>query len=103
MRYAKEGIPFIVGGLILALGAVLLGYRYGGAWWVLALVIVAVAMWVPYYFRDPERTGDRDVRRTAGTFLNAVRAASSEQSAIRVQPGERTSAGTPVIAELRAA
>ena len=59
MRYAKEGIPFIVGGLILALGAVLLGYRYGGVWWLLALVIVAVAIWVPYFFRDPERAGDR--------------------------------------------
>jgi phosphatidylserine decarboxylase len=59
VRYAKEGIPFIVGGLILALGAVLLGVRFGGGWWILAVVLIAIAIWVPYFFRDPERTGDR--------------------------------------------
>lgn len=59
MRYAKEGIPFILGGLVLAVAALFAAYRFGGLWWILAVVVVAVALWVPYFFRDPERTGDR--------------------------------------------
>ena len=59
MRYAKEGIPFILGGLVLAVAALFAAYRFGGLWWILAIVLLAIAVWVPYFFRDPERTGDR--------------------------------------------
>lgn len=59
MRYAKEGIPFILGGLVLAVAALYAAYRFGGLWWILAVAVVAVALWVPYFFRDPERSGDR--------------------------------------------
>ena len=59
MRYAKEGIPFIFGGLVLAVAALFAAVSWGGLWWVLAVAIVAVALWVPYFFRDPERSGDR--------------------------------------------
>jgi phosphatidylserine decarboxylase len=59
VRYAREGIPFIIGGAVLALLALGAAVRMGGAWWIVALVLVVIAGWVAYFFRDPERTGDR--------------------------------------------
>ena len=59
MRYAKEGIPFIVGSAILALLALGAAVRMGGAWWLVAVLIIVIAGWVAYFFRDPERSGDR--------------------------------------------
>ena len=59
MRYAKEGIPFIVGSAILALLALGAAVRMGGAWWLVAILVIVIAAWVAYFFRDPERSGDR--------------------------------------------
>ena len=59
MRYAKEGIPFIIGSAILALLALGAAVRIGSGWWVVAVLLIAIAAWVAYFFRDPERTGDR--------------------------------------------
>lgn len=63
MKFAREGFPFIAIAAILALAALILATRRGG-WpaWVLTVVMVIVAVWVAYFFRDPERTGERGDR-----------------------------------------
>ena len=60
MNFAREGLPFILVAAAVAMGA------YGAAlmrrsWplWLIAFVLTVVAMWVAYFFRDPERTGER--------------------------------------------
>ena len=63
MKFAREGFPFIAIAAILALAALVLATRRGG-WpaWALTVVMVIVAVWVAYFFRDPERTGERGDR-----------------------------------------
>ena len=63
MKFAREGLPFIAIAAVLALAAVIFATRRGG-WpgWVLTVVMVIVAVWVAYFFRDPERTGARGDR-----------------------------------------
>ena len=63
MRVAREGLPFIGIGVVLA----------GAATWAaqsrpsplsagIAIVLVIVAAWVVYFFRDPDRAGPRGDR-----------------------------------------
>jgi phosphatidylserine decarboxylase len=63
VKFAREGFPFIAIAAILALAALILATRRGG-WpaWALTVVMVIVAVWVAYFFRDPERTGERGAR-----------------------------------------
>ena len=63
MKFAREGLPFIAIAAVLALGALIFASRRG-SWpgWVLTAVMVVVALWVAYFFRDPERTGVRGDR-----------------------------------------
>ena len=63
MRFAREGLVFIFIAAILALVATWFAFRRG-AWpyWLLAGVMIVVAVWVAYFFRDPERTGERGDR-----------------------------------------
>lgn len=58
--FAREGVPFITGALALALAA-LAGALRLRVWplWVLAVVLLVVALWVAWFFRDPVRTGER--------------------------------------------
>ena len=60
MSFAREGTPFIVIAAIVAAGtfALALGRR---SWplWLLAFVLMLLALWVAYFFRDPERSGQR--------------------------------------------
>lgn len=60
MSFAREGLPFILIAAVIAMGA------YGAAlmrrsWplWLLAFLLTIVALWVAWFFRDPERTGER--------------------------------------------
>ena len=62
MRFAREGRPFILASALLALAALWFAAQRGGAWWALAIVVALVAIWVAYFFRDPERAGDRGER-----------------------------------------
>ena len=63
MRVAREGIPFIIIGALLAGGAIAFATSWGGlAWWALAGILTLVALWVAYFFRDPERNGERGDR-----------------------------------------
>ncbi|MFI5310156.1 MAG: phosphatidylserine decarboxylase family protein [Gemmatimonadales bacterium] len=60
MKFAREGMPFITSAAAVALVACSVALLVRS--WpfeVLALVLVVIALWVPYFFRDPERTGER--------------------------------------------
>lgn len=60
MSVAKEGIPFILIAAALAAGGFGLALmRKSWPLWLLAFVLTVVALWVAYFFRDPERTGER--------------------------------------------
>jgi phosphatidylserine decarboxylase len=59
MRIAPEGWPFILAGwgaLALIAGAT---WRWGGWWWVPAVLLGAAALWLLVFFRDPARMGPR--------------------------------------------
>ena len=60
MNFAREGLTLIAIAVALAVAA------FGGAltrrsWplWLLAFLLTLVALWVAYFFRDPERQGER--------------------------------------------
>ena len=62
MKFAPEGRPFLaIGGLILAVLAVL-AWKRGGGWYVPLAMWVPVAAWLPVFFRDPARDGPRGER-----------------------------------------
>jgi phosphatidylserine decarboxylase len=58
--FAREGYPFIFGAAALAaaLFAVALRQRSWGLWLV-AFVVLVVALWVAWFFRNPDRPGER--------------------------------------------
>lgn len=60
MSIAREGFPFIGGAVVLAAAAWALALRLR-SWplWLLAFALTLVALWVAYFFRDPERRGPR--------------------------------------------
>ena len=60
MNVAREGLPFIFGALAIAIAAFIVALtRRSWPLWLLAFVLTVVALWVAYFFRDPERTGER--------------------------------------------
>lgn len=60
MNFAREGVLFIVIAALLAAGMFALALtRRSWPLWLLALAVTLVALWVAYFFRDPERTGQR--------------------------------------------
>ena len=63
MSFAREGLVFIAIAALIAAGtfAVALNRR---SWplWLLAFLLIIVALWVAYFFRDPERSGPRGDR-----------------------------------------
>lgn len=63
MNFAREGHLFMVIAAVAAAVAFALALRRG-SWplWLLAFVLLIVAIWVAYFFRDPERTGARGDR-----------------------------------------
>lgn len=60
MNFAREGYPFIGIATILAVAAFALAImRRSWALWLFAVLVTLLALWVAYFFRDPERTGER--------------------------------------------
>jgi phosphatidylserine decarboxylase len=60
MSFAREGYPFMAIAAALAIGGMLLAVsRRSYALWLVAVVLALIALWVAYFFRDPERTGPR--------------------------------------------
>jgi phosphatidylserine decarboxylase len=63
VNFAREGILFMVISAVAAGGAVAAALRYDSpALWALAVVLIVIAIWVAYFFRDPERQGERGER-----------------------------------------
>jgi len=63
VKVAKEGIPFIVIAVALVAAAAYAATGRGSAvFWLLVLVLALIAGWVLWFFRDPERAGDRGDR-----------------------------------------
>ena len=63
MSFAREGIVFIVIAALIAAGSYALALnRRSWPLWLLAFVLTLLALWVAYFFRDPERTGARGDR-----------------------------------------
>ena len=60
MTFAREGFPFIaIAGVIAAAAFIIAVNRRSWGFWLVALVLLLLALWVAYFFRDPERTGQR--------------------------------------------
>lgn len=63
MSFAREGLVFIFIAAAIALGGVFLAFSRSSAWFgILAVLLVVLALWVAYFFRDPEREGERGER-----------------------------------------
>lgn len=60
MRFAREGLAFMVAADVAALGVVYAAaVRHSWPLVILAGSLVIVALWVAYFFRDPDRQGER--------------------------------------------
>jgi phosphatidylserine decarboxylase len=60
VNFAREGLVFIaIAAMIAAGGYALALNRRSWPLWLLAFVLTLLALWVAYFFRDPERTGER--------------------------------------------
>jgi phosphatidylserine decarboxylase len=60
VSFAREGYPFIGLAVVLAAAAYALALnRRSWPLWLVAFVLTLLAVWVAYFFRDPERVGPR--------------------------------------------
>ncbi len=60
MNFAREGLVFIVIAALIAAGGYALALnRRSWPLWILAFLLTLIALWVAYFFRDPERIGER--------------------------------------------
>ncbi|HEY8175138.1 MAG TPA: phosphatidylserine decarboxylase family protein [Gemmatimonadaceae bacterium] len=60
MNFAREGLVFIVIAALIAAGGYALALnRRSWPLWLVAFVLTVIALWVAYFFRDPERVGER--------------------------------------------
>lgn len=60
MNFAREGIAFIIIAALIAAGGYALALnRRSWPLWLLAFALTLIAIWVAYFFRDPERLGER--------------------------------------------
>jgi phosphatidylserine decarboxylase len=60
LNFAREGLLFIAIAAVVAAGAFgfAISRRLWGLW-LAAFVLLLLALWIAYFFRDPERIGDR--------------------------------------------
>jgi phosphatidylserine decarboxylase len=59
-HFAREGLVFIVIAALIAAGGFALALsRRSWPLWLVAFVLTVLALWVAYFFRDPEREGER--------------------------------------------
>jgi phosphatidylserine decarboxylase len=60
VSFAREGLVFIATAALVAAGTYALALnRRSWPLWLLAFTLTIVALWVAYFFRDPERSGPR--------------------------------------------
>lgn len=60
MNFAREGLIFIAIAALLTAGAFAVAVtRRSWGLWLVAFLLLVLTLWVAYFFRDPERTGER--------------------------------------------
>lgn len=60
MNFAREGMTFIVIAALIAVAAYAAALtRRSWPLWLMAFLFTLLALWVAYFFRDPERAGER--------------------------------------------
>jgi phosphatidylserine decarboxylase len=60
LNFAREGLLFIAIATVVAVGAFSFAVsRRSWGLWLAAFVLLLLALWVAYFFRDPERSGER--------------------------------------------
>jgi phosphatidylserine decarboxylase len=60
LNFAREGLLFIAIAALIAAGAFAFAVsRRSWGLWLAAFVLLLLALWVAYFFRDPERIGER--------------------------------------------
>jgi phosphatidylserine decarboxylase len=60
MRFAREGRPFMWAATMVALAVLAASLRWPSTpLWAATVLCVVLAAWVAYFFRDPERRGER--------------------------------------------
>jgi phosphatidylserine decarboxylase len=60
LNFAREGLIFIAIAALIAAGAFAFAVsRRSWGLWLAAFVLLLLALWVAYFFRDPERVGER--------------------------------------------
>jgi phosphatidylserine decarboxylase len=63
VNFAREGLSFIAIAALVAVGAFALAVaRRSWPLWLLAFGLTVIALWVAYFFRDPQRLGERGER-----------------------------------------
>ncbi len=63
MNFAREGLLFIaIAALVATAGFGFAIARRSWGLWLAAFVLLLLALWVAYFFRDPERSGERGPR-----------------------------------------
>jgi len=63
VNFAREGLSFIAIAAIIAVGSFGIALsRRSWPLWLLAFALTLVALWVAYFFRDPQRLGERGER-----------------------------------------
>jgi phosphatidylserine decarboxylase len=63
VSFAREGLIFIAIAALVAAGTFALALnRRSWPIWLLAFILTILALWVAYFFRDPERSGERGER-----------------------------------------
>jgi len=62
LSFAREGYVFIVVAFAAAAAAFALALaRRSWMLWLVAILVTLIALWIAYFFRDPERLGERGV------------------------------------------
>lgn len=60
MRFAPEGIPFVAASVILLAVWAAVAWLAGGGWmWLVPAVWMPMAISIAWFFRDPQRSGER--------------------------------------------
>jgi phosphatidylserine decarboxylase len=63
VNFAREGLSFIAIAAIIAIGSFGIALsRRSWPLWLLAFSLTLIALWVAYFFRDPQRLGERGER-----------------------------------------
>jgi phosphatidylserine decarboxylase len=63
VSFAREGLIFIAIAALIAVGTFAFALnRRSWPLWLAAVLLIVIAIWVAYFFRDPERTGERGER-----------------------------------------